>query len=257
MGNNGGSTAVYVILGATGRIGTEVSRRLAGSGAKLVLAARDTVKLERLSEELQAPAISLDASRFDHVEAALEQVRRSLGRLDGVVNCVGTAPPPQPITEISGREWVEHIDANLTSAFATVRAAAQTMREGGGAVVLISAAEASVGLPHLELFSAVKGGVEALTRSAAAGYAGRGLRFNCVAPGRLETPLPTLDYEPDLEEPGPSELDLAHLEHDMSVKRLGSASDVAAAVVWLLQPEQSWITGEVLSIDGGLSACRP
>ena len=134
MSNNGDNTAVYVVLGATGSIGSRVARRLAETGAKLVLAARDTTKLERLSEELQVPAVSLDATRFDHVEAALEQIRRSLGRLDGVVNCVGSVPPAQPITEISGRDWVEHIDANLTSAFATVRAAAQTMSESGGSV---------------------------------------------------------------------------------------------------------------------------
>ncbi len=244
MSNNGNNTVVYMVLGATGSIGSRVARRLAETGAKLVLAARDTTKLERLSEELQVPAVSLDATRFDHVEAALEQIRRSLGRLDGVVNCVGSVPPAKPITEISGRDWVEHIDANLTSAFATVRAAAQTMSESGGSVVLISAADALVGRPHCELFAAVKGGVAALTRAAAAGYAARGLRVNCVAPGPLEFPSAPLDREPDSAD-GPEK------------KPAGSADDVAAAVVWLLQPAQRWITGQVLALDGGYSTCRP
>jgi len=171
MGNNGSHTPVYVVLGATGLLGSSVSRRLAGSDARLVLAGRDTLKLERLSDELNAPAISLDASRLDHVEAALEQMRRSVGRLDGVVNCVGTAPDPRPITEVSAKEWTEHVDQNLTSAFATVRAAVQVMRETGGAVVLVAGWAARIGVANQEAFSAVKAGIIGLVRAAAAGYA--------------------------------------------------------------------------------------
>lgn len=235
MDNNGSQTPVYVVLGATGLLGSSVSRRLAGSDARLVLAGRDTLKLERLSDELNAPAISLDASRLDHVEAALEQMRRSVGRLDGVVNCVGTAPDPRPITEVSAEEWTEHVDQNLTSAFATVRAAVQVMRETGGAVVLVAAWAARVGVANQEAFSAVKAGIIGLVRAAAAGYASCGLSFNCVAPG----PLAALSDRQEV--PG--------------IPTVGSADDVASAIVWLLQPEQRWITGQVLGVDGGEGLC--
>ncbi|NLE74356.1 MAG: SDR family oxidoreductase [Actinobacteria bacterium] len=251
MGNNDRDSAVYVVLGATGWVGTSVCRMLFGRGARLVIAARDQAKLERLSEELQAPAVSLDAARFDHVEACLEQARRALGRLDGVVNCAGSVPQPQPITDITGRDWVQHIDTDLTSAFATVRAAVQTMRTQGGAVVLVSAAAAQVGIPNLEMFAATKAGVIGLTRAAAAGYAPYGLRINCVAPGTLTLPSPNLDHEPDLEEP-----DDPGISAGPETIQVGSPNNVAAAVVWLLQPEQAWVTGQVLGVDGGFASCR-
>lgn len=253
MSNNGGHTPVFVVLGATGLVGSEVARRLSTSGAKVIIVARDTLKLERLCEELQAPAISLDAARLDQVEAALEQVRRSFGRIDGVVCCVGSAPERKPITNMSGKDWMEQIDQNLTPAFATVRAAAQVMREAGGAVVLVSAWTALTGIADMEAYSAAKAGILGLTRSAAAALAPHGIRVNCVAPGPLATPSESFEFEPDLAEPG---VEPKSYHEALAVPQVGSADDVASAIVWLLKPEQRWITGQVLCVDGGECCCR-
>lgn len=249
MGAEKESGPVYLVLGATGNLGSAVSHRVAATGARLVIAARDGERLAALSETLRAPAVSLDATRFDHVEAALEHTRRSLGRLDGVVNCVGTPPVRKDVADITPDEWQEILAQNLTTAVATVRAAAVVMRHHGGSAVLCSGAATRVGFGGLEMWSAAKSGVEGLVRSAAAAYARFELRINCIAPGPLAT-VGTEGWDPEMAEVFPAALPLPALGRE------GSAAEVAAAVTWLLAPQQNWVTGQVLRVDGGLSCCR-
>ena len=142
-------------------------------------------------------------------------------------------------------EWNETIATNLTSAFATVRGAAKTMRSGGGSVVLFSSAAAQIGLANHEAIAAAKAGVNGLARSAAASYASRGIRFNVVAPGLVKTKLTRRIWE--------SERAAATSRAMHALDRLGEPQDVASVVCFLLAPENSWITGEVFSLDGGLA----
>ena len=240
---------VHMVLGATGNLGSAVSRRVAAGGSRLIIAAHDGERLAALSDELRAPAMSLDATRFDHVEAALEHTRRSMGRLDGVVSCVGTRPVRKDVADITPDEWLEILAKDLTSAVATVRAAATVRRHHGGSGVLCSGAATRVGFGGLELWSAAKSGVEGLVRSAASAYARFDLRFNCVAPGPLADPAME-GWDPEMTEVFPSALPLPALGRE------GGAEETAAAATWLLAPEQGWITGQVFRVDGGLSCCR-
>ncbi|MGE5293794.1 MAG: SDR family oxidoreductase [Solirubrobacterales bacterium] len=138
--------------------------------------------------------------------------------------------------------------ANLTAAFATVHAGAKTMMNTGGSIVLVSSVAARVGLPNHEAIAAAKAGIIGLTLAAAASYAERGIRVNCVAPGMVRTPLTARLTANE------ASLKTSAAMHPLG--RIGEPSDVAAAIAWLLDPQQSWVTGQVFGIDGGLATVR-
>ncbi len=238
----------YVVLGATGGIGYELSRRLKARGARLVVAARDPGRLREMGVGLGAEPVALDATLPEQVEACARRAFDRFGRLDGIANCVGSLLL-KPAHLTSDAEWSGTIATNLTSAFATVRAAARTMLQNGGSVVLVSSAASRTGLANHEAIAAAKAGVIGLTLSAAATYAKQGIRFNCVAPGLVRTPLTARLLASE------SQAKASAAMHPLG--RIGEPSDVAAAIEWLLDPAQSWVTGQVIGVDGGLSAVRP
>ena len=241
------SNQSFVILGGSGDIGTSVAEQLRRDGKRILLGSRPSRHLVELAARLDCPTFELDATRPDEVLACLEQASNEFGRVDGVVNCVGSIllKPAHLTTE---QEWSTTIATNLTSAFATVRAAAKTMLKLGGSVVLVSSAAADVGLPSHEAIAAAKAGVVGLARSAAASYAARGLRINVVAPGLVRTKLTRKIWE--------NERAAATSQAMHPIGRLGDPSEVAAAIVWLLDSQNSWTTGEVIAVDGGLAHVR-
>ncbi len=237
----------HFVVGATGGIGSALARRLRTSGAELGLAARGEERLAPLAAELGADAFPLDATDVAAVEDAVKRFAEARGRLDGVVCCAGSLLL-KPAHRTSPAEWRETLAANLDTAFATVRAGAAAMMRTGGSIVLCSSAAARTGLANHEAIAAAKAGVIGLTLSAAASYGPRGVRVNAVAPGLVRTPL----TEPLLAAPA-----AARASESMHVLgRLGEPDDVAAAIAWLLDPAQSWVTGQVLGVDGGLGAVR-
>ncbi|MCA1791689.1 MAG: SDR family oxidoreductase, partial [Thioalkalivibrio sp.] len=177
------STRVHLVFGAYGGIGSALARRLAHSGVQLAVSGRDSDRLDALAVELGAWPVPADASDFDEVDEAVSRVVERFGRLDGVTNCVGSLLlKPAHLTRAS--EWHETLAANLTSAFAVVRASVKPMmKQKSGAIVLASTAAASHGLPNHEAIAAAKGGIDALVRSAGATYGAAGVRVNAVAPG--------------------------------------------------------------------------
>jgi len=122
------------------------------------------------------------------------------------------------------------------------------MRGSGGSIVLLSSAAARVGLANHEAIAAAKAGVTGLALSAAASYASRGIRVNVVSPGLVRTPLSESLTRSEATERASIAM------HPMG--RLGEPEDVARAVTWLLDAEQSWVTGQVLGVDGGLGTLR-
>ncbi len=237
----------YLVLGATGGIGESLCRRLASRGAKLMIASRSSEKLQMLGRELQAPEFELDATRFEDVDACVEKVLQLHGRLDGVANCIGSLLL-KSAHSTSEAEWLSTVATNLTTAFAVVRAATKAMLNTGGSIVLVSSAAARIGLANHEAIAAAKAGVIGLTLSAAASYGPRGIRVNCVAPGLVRTPMTARLTA--------NEASLKASTAMHALGRIGEPQDVAAAIEWLLSPEQSWVTGQVLGIDGGLGSVR-
>jgi 3-oxoacyl-[acyl-carrier protein] reductase len=241
-------TRSFVVLGASGGIGSCVATQLRLAGHNVMLASRSSNHLDRLATKLESPKTEIDATSIEEVEACFSTAFEEFGRIDGAVNCVGSVLiKPAHMTNES--EWQETIATNLTSAFATVRAAARTMRKTGGSVVLMSSAAARIGLACHEAIAAAKAGVVGLAQSAAASYATRHIRFNVVAPGLVRTKLTRKLWE--------TERAAATSRAMHAVGRLGEAEDVASLITWLLSPANSWVTGEVFSIDGGLANVRP
>lgn len=231
------------LIGAAGGIGSALARRLAAHGHALILAGRTPAPLDTLAVELNARTAVVDAANFDALEQALQQS----GPIDAVVNCAGSLilKPAHLTTE---KEWRETLDVNLTSAFSTVRAAAKAMMNTGGSIVLCSTAAARAGFANHEAIAAAKGGVMGLTLSAAATYAGRNIRVNCVAPGLVATPLTSRITQNE------AALKSSQAMHPLG--RIGTPEDVASAIAWLIDPSNSWITGQVLGVDGGLGTLR-
>lgn len=239
-------TPVYVILGATGGIGSTLTQRLAG-GARLVLAARGPERLAALADQFNARAVPLDATGFEAVEGCFREATEWFGRVDGAACCVGSLLL-KPAHLTSEADLAATVQANLTTAFATVRAASKVMMETGGSIVLCSSVAARTGLPNHEAIAAAKGAVSALARSAAATYAPRGIRVNAVAPGLVRTPLTARLTSNE------ATLKASTAMHPLG--RVGEPGDIAAAIEWLLGPASSWVTGQVLGVDGGLGDLR-
>ncbi len=240
---------VHLILGAGGAAGSATVRRLTGDGAHVVLAGRTLSDLESLRDETGAAAAhEVDVRDIAQVEELIGEVQDAAGRLDGVANLAGSVLL-KPAHLTTPEEWAETIAVNLTSAFAVVRAAAPLMGRGdGGSIVLASSAAAQIGIANHEAIAAAKAGIGGLVRSAAATYGARGVRVNAVAPGLVEAKMTAKLVGNEAQ---------AEASRQMHILgRLGTGDDIAAAVAWLLDPATSWVTGQVVGVDGGLGQVR-
>lgn len=240
--------AVIVVAGAAGGIGSALARRVKAEGGRAIPLGRAGERLSAIAAELGEEAIAFDASDFDSVEQAVSQAAASAGRIDGIANCVGSLIL-KPAHLTSAAEFRATLAANLDSAFALVRSGARAMMSSGGSIVLVATAAARTGIANHEAIATAKGGVIGLTLSAAATYAPRNIRVNCVAPGLTDTPLASRITSNE------AALKASTAMHALG--RIGKADDVAAALAWLLDPANSWITGQVLGVDGGLGSIRP
>jgi len=226
--------ARFLVVAAGSGIGQASVHLLREAGHEVITTARS---------EASGADLVLDATDFDAVDAAFA----AAGELDGAV-CFAGSMLLKPAHLTTRDQYDEVIAASLTTAFATVRAAGRHMR-GGGSLVLVSSAAALAGLANHEAIAAAKAGVVGLALSAAASYASQNLRVNAVAPGltrtRLTASLTSTEQSRKVSE-------AMH-----ALGRLGEPDDVARAVVFLLDPANDWVTGQVLAVDGGLSHVRP
>ncbi|NNF57537.1 MAG: SDR family oxidoreductase [Rhodothermaceae bacterium] len=237
---------VYVLLGGTGGIGQALARTLAPT-ARLMLGARSSESLRDLAAETGAAAYTVDATHAEAVELVIQETVNQYGRVDGVVNLVGSILI-KPAHQTSAAEFAETIALNLTSAFNTVKAAAPAMTDGGS-IVLMASVASEYGLPNHEAIAAAKGGVSGLVRSAAATYAPKGVRVNALAPGLVRTPLSARLTRTE------AQVQASARMHPLG--RIGEPNDIAQAIAFLLDAQASgWITGQVLSVDGGLATIR-
>jgi len=235
-----------LVIGAGGGMGRALVRTLVAGGFEVVGAGRDADRLEAC-DGLSARHV-VDARDLDAVDALVgglvaESASPPLRAIVNLAGCI-TLKPAHLLT---AADWNDTIAAKLTTAFACVRAAGRHLKSGGS-VVLVSTVAATAGLPNHEAIAAAGAGVEGLARSAAATYAARGLRVNVVAPALVDTPMASRITG--------SERALEHSRRMHPLGRIGTPEDVAPVLAWLATDASSWVTGQVIGVDGGLGTLR-
>ncbi len=245
-------TVALVTGGGTG-IGRATAHELAALGAHVVVAARREEPLAETVGEItdaggSASAVTVDIRDHEAVEAMVTGVVDAHGRLDMLVNNAG-GQFPSPAEQISPNGWRTVVDLNLNGTFLVTRAAFNAwMGEHGGSVVSIIA-DMWNGFPYMSHTGAARAGVENLTRSLAVEWGARGVRVNAVAPGIIYSS--GMDsYAEEFQEI------TARNAARIPAGRVGTESETAAAVVFLLSPAAAYITGETLKVDGGSSLSK-
>jgi len=238
----------YIIFGGSGGIGSAIAELIAADENQVVLAGRNKETLSEVCGRTGARGLVCDGTDFAQVEGVIANVLEKEGAIDGVANCIGSVLL-KSAHATSLDEWHHTIKTNLDSAFYIVKASCKAMLKTGGSVLLMSSAAARHGLVNHEAIAAAKGGIIGLTQSAAASYANKNIRINCIAPGLVETPLTSRITK--------SESSKKASESMHALGRLGTPEDVARAAWWLLDSDQSsWVTGQVIGVDGGLGTLR-
>ncbi|MBV9789585.1 MAG: SDR family oxidoreductase [Chloroflexi bacterium] len=242
---------VALVTGASRGIGFGVARALAHAGATVAVAARATDELHTLVEEIQreggtAVAFPLDVRDNAQIRATIEAVQTTLGRLDILVNNAGLGAN-HPALDVTEADWDEMMAVNLKGLFFCCQAAGRIMlQQGHGRIINMSSQASVVGIRDHAVYCASKGGVNQLTRVLALEWSAQGVTVNAVAPTFIYTPgtaerLDTPSYYQGVVERLP-------------IGRVGTITDVAAAVIYLASPAGALVTGTVLMVDGGWTA---
>ena len=238
----------YMIFGITGGIGSALGMKLKQQAHKVYGFGRDADRLQRVTSEVCDGSQVLDTQDWQAVRSSITKSKEELDGLDGVAVCIGSLLL-KPAHLTSREEWNDVMHTHVSTAFGILAAAAHAMMRTGGSIVLTASAASRIGMANHEAVAAAKGAIIGLTLSAAATYAAKGIRVNCVAPGLVETPLTEALLSSDVNRKASQGMH--------ALGRLGSPEDVAYSMAWLLSEECSWVTGQVLGVDGGLGSVLP
>lgn len=242
---------VAVVTGASMGIGYGLAKALANAGARVALTARSVDALEKLAAEIrqeggQAQPFALDVREVLQINKVMAQIHNHFGRLDILVNNAGLGFN-HPALEVNEADWDEMMAVNLKGLFFCCQAAGRIMLEQGhGRIINMSSQASVVGIRDHAVYCASKGGVNQLTRVLALEWSAKGVTVNAVAPTFIYTPgtaerLDNPEYRVGV---------LARLP----IGRVGTITDVAAAVIYLASPAGAMVSGTVLLVDGGWTA---
>jgi len=242
---------IFVTGGAMG-MGEAVAVMAAERGAKVVVADINEEAAQKTVEKIkviggEASAVKCDVSSAKDVEAAINFVVEKYGRLDAAFNNAGIQPRPSKLADLPEEEYDRVMGINLKETFLTMKyELLQMQKQGSGAIVNNSSIGGLVAGAGRAAYHATKHGVLGLTKSAAVEYASEGIRINAVCPGTIETPMVEEMFSL-------GDLDESASKDWAPIKRLGKASEVAETVLWLFSPASSYIIGQPISVDGGIS----
>jgi 3-oxoacyl-[acyl-carrier protein] reductase len=237
-----GRTAL--VTGSTRGIGRAIAETLAGAGARVAVAGRDAARAEDVARAIgpDAAGFACDVADVASVTALVENVEKSFGKLDILVNNAGLTRD-NILFRLKDDDWDAVLDANLRGAFVAIRAASRgMMKRRWGRIINIASVVGIIGNKGQANYAASKAGLIGLTKSVAKELASRNILINAVAPGFIETDM-TAAMTPEARET---------LSHQIPLERLGTPNDVAATVAFLASDLASYITGQVLVVDGGL-----
>jgi NAD(P)-dependent dehydrogenase (short-subunit alcohol dehydrogenase family) len=234
---------VAIITGAGSGIGEATAELFHREGARLVLAdisGRQEDVAKRLGGE--ALAIYADVSKASDVEALVDATRSAFGRLDILFNNAGIDGDQTLTGEYSEAVWDRVIGINLKGPFLGMRYAIPVMlASGGGSIISTASIAAQVAFPNMSAYGASKGGLVMLTKTAAAEYAGQGIRVNAILPGVIDTAMSRLLPEDTIQS----------LRQAIPQGRIADASEVAGVALFLSSEDASYITGQTFVVDGG------
>jgi gluconate 5-dehydrogenase len=237
-----------LVTGSSQGIGLALATALAAAGARVILNGRDAAKLATAAAELRAAGhASVDIAAFDVTdEAAVQAATAALGAIDILVNNTGINRRG-PLEATSLADWNAVLQTNLTSAFLVARALAPGMiARGSGKIINICSLMSELARPTTGPYAAAKGGLKMLTRAMCAEWAKYNLQVNGIAPGYILTPLTApLAADPQFD---------TWIKGRTPAGRWGGVADLAGACVFLASPAADFINGQILTVDGGLSA---
>lgn len=242
------SGKVAIVTGGGQGLGKAIALALAGAGADVAVLARTSEKVRAVAEEIEALgrrslAVSCDVTDPDSVNAAVEHVYGTFGRIDILVNGAGTISRT-PAAEMSREDWDPVIDTNLSGTFWMSQAVARKMiPQKSGKIINIASATSAIGLPRRIAYSASKGGVTQLTRALAAEWSSLGICVNALAPGFFHTEINDVLFR--------DEAWRDTLVSRIAAGRPGKPEDLAGAVIYLASAASDYVTGHVLYVDGG------
>lgn len=242
---------VALITGGGTGIGAATAKLFAQEGALVTITGRRKDVLEVVAKAIVAnggKTLTVSGSVTDeaHVQSAVEQTVRAFGKIDILVNNAALSGFGKFLHEITDRAWGEVLDTNLTGVFRFTRAVIPRMLRRGGSIVNVSSVAGLVGIPQTAAYSCTKGALLSLTRCLAIEYAKEKIRCNCVCPALVDTPM----VAEALADPATN----AAMAAAHPIGRFGTAEDVAKLLLYLASDDASWITGSILTIDGGLTA---
>ena len=237
-----GRTAL--VTGSTRGIGRAIAETLAGAGARVAVVGRDAGRAEEVARAIghDAAGFACDVTDVASVTALIENVEKAFGHIDILVNNAGLTRD-NILFRLKDEDWDTVLDANLRGAFFAIRAASRgMMKRRWGRIINIASVVGIIGNKGQANYAASKAGLIGLTKTVAKELASRNILINAVAPGFIETDM-TAAMTPEARET---------LSGQIPLERLGTPNDVAATVAFLASDFASYITGQVLVVDGGL-----
>jgi NAD(P)-dependent dehydrogenase (short-subunit alcohol dehydrogenase family) len=246
------SNQVVLVTGALTGIGRATALAFAHAGAHVVVSGRRDEAGQALAAELNALSgaahyIRADVRRDDEVRSLIDQTVERFGRLDVAVNNAGTEGKPGPLTEQTAESYAATFDTNVLGTVLSLKHEMRVMlAQGHGSIINLSSTMGHKGAPSASIYTASKHAVEGLTKAASLEGAAFGVRVNAVAPGPVETEM--------LNRFTGNAGRKAGLIAGVPLQRAGTPQEIAKAIVFLASDQASFVTGQIVSVDGGKSA---
>jgi NAD(P)-dependent dehydrogenase (short-subunit alcohol dehydrogenase family) len=244
---------VAIVSGAGTGVGKATTKRLFLDGCKVVLIGRDRSRLTKVISDLNGRknllAVKADITKEADVINVIEETISSFDTIDILVNNAGILNDPTPFHKMTDEQWMSLINTNLIGTFRTTKAVLPIMMEKrSGSIVNISSLQGIRSILNVpfSVYGVTKAGVIMFTRSIAVEYGEYGIRSNCVAPSTIRSPM----IEPYLQDKQAKKT----LESSFPLRRIGDPEDISGAVSYLCSDDAKWITGTVITVDGGMSA---